>query len=270
MKFPLKSRFYSHASIDPRDRHRVAEIRKMDARPVRRFEELVEAMAGIAFHNPEYAVFYRGQRSDHRNSAGETTFYPTFYRPVSGGRLDGKELERRRLLLENRATELVALFKSERLPGAGTLARHPELAWSVLQHYEACPTPLLDVTHSLRVAASFATEGNREGFVYAVALPHPTGVLTHSAEEEILMVRLLGICPPEAKRPYYQEGYLVGSLPAVQLRRSPHHDGARRVIAKFQIVGNDFWSKRFPAIPREALYPDDDVLRDRLAALTSA
>lgn len=267
MKFPLKSRFYSHASTGPRDRHRVAEIRAMDARPIQRFEDLVEAMAAIAFHNPEYALFFRGQRSDHRNTAGETSFYPTLYRPEAGGRLAGTELARRRTELDARAASLVALFKSSGMPGADKLASFPELSWSVLQHYEVCRTPLLDVTHSLRVAASFATESDGAGYVYALALPHPTGTLTYSAEEELLMVRLLGICPPDAKRAYFQEGYLLGSFPTVQARRGAHLDAGRRVVAKFRVGGKRFWTDRFPAIPHDALYPEDDALRDRLATL---
>ena len=39
--------------------------------------------------------------------------------------------------------------------GISQMKRFPELSWAVLQHYEICPTPVLDVTQSLRVAASF-------------------------------------------------------------------------------------------------------------------
>ncbi len=269
MRFPLKSRFYSHASTEARDRHSVSEIRALEARTVGSYEELVEAMAAVAFHNPEYTFFYRGQRGDHRNGAGETTFYPSLYRPGASGRLEGAVLRKRCADLEVRVHQVTALFKQLELPGFEKLARFPELAWSVLQHYEICPTPLVDVTQSLRVAASFATEGGREGYVYAVALPYPSGTLSYSAEEELLMVRLLGICPPAAKRPYFQEGYLVGSFPSLQARRGPHLDLARRLVAKFRIDGARFWSTRFPAIPREALYPEDDALRDALAGLAS-
>lgn len=267
MRFPLKSRFFSHASAHERDRHRVAEIRALEARRIASYEALVEAMASVAYHNPEYTFFYRGQRSDHRNSAGETTFYPTLYRPGTSGRLDGAELTKRRDELARRTTQVIELFRTLGLPGHDKVARFPELAWSVLQHYEVCPTPLVDVTQSLRVAASFATEGRREGYVYAIALPYPTGTLSFSAEEELMMVRLLGICPPDAKRPYFQEGYLVGSFPSVQPRRGPHLDLARRLVAKFRIDGARFWSSRFPEIPREALYPETDGLRDALAGL---
>lgn len=36
------------------------------------------------------------------------------------------------------------------------LKRQRILHWSILQHYEVSATPLLDVTHSLPIAASFA------------------------------------------------------------------------------------------------------------------
>ena len=37
------------------------------------------------------------------------------------------------------------------------LRRQRILRWSILQHYEICDTPLLDVTQSIRIAASFAS-----------------------------------------------------------------------------------------------------------------
>jgi hypothetical protein len=50
----------------------------------------------------------------------------------------------------------------------------------MLQHYEVCPTPLLDVTHSLRVAASFATEDatDNHAVLYVIAVPQISGAIT--------------------------------------------------------------------------------------------
>lgn len=260
MRQPLKPRLWSHQTHHPRDRQTVPDIRSSAPMPVRHYAELVQAVAMLAFHNPEYALFFRGQRRDHLNSQQQTSCYPTIYRSGNNGRLSDRDLQRRLARLEQHQHALASAFKAQQLPGYDRLEKFPELAWSVLQHYEVCPTPLLDVTHSLRVAASFALppEQAGDGIVYVFALPHPTGTLTYSAEEELLMVRLLGICPPDAKRPYFQDGYLVGSFPVLRQRRGPHLDVARRLVGKFQLKGRSFWNDDFPRIPAAALYPKRD------------
>jgi hypothetical protein len=80
--------------------------------------------------------------------------------------------------------------------------------WAILQHYEVCDTPLLDVTNSLRVAASFATNNPAaEGPVlYVLGVPSLSGSITASSEQGLQIIRLSSICPPEARRPYFQEG----------------------------------------------------------------
>lgn len=267
MRQPMKPRLWCHLTEEPKQRLPVPDIRASKAKTVRSYPELVQAVAKLAFHNPEYALFYRGQGSEHFNSQQQSSCYPTLYRSASNGRLKDRELQQRREQLEHYQHALAAAFRQQRLPGYDKLEKFPELAWSVLQHYEVCPTPLLDVTHSLRVAASFATDKDRDGIVYVYALPHPSGTLTYSAEEELLMVRLLGICPPDAKRPYFQEGYLVGSFPVVRERRGPHLDVARRLIGKFQLKAKAFWSDDFPRIPAAALYPTRDSIQQLCAGL---
>ncbi|HEX4909783.1 MAG TPA: FRG domain-containing protein [Permianibacter sp.] len=268
MRQPMKPRLWSHLTENPRERLTVPEIRASAPASVRDYAELVQAVAKLAFHNPEYALFFRGQGHDHLNSQQQTSCYPTLYRGASNGKLTDRALQQRREQLERFQHALATAFKHEKLPGFDKLEKFPELAWSVLQHYEVCPTPLLDVTHSLRVAASFATRGGKDGYVYVYALPHPSGTLTYSAEEELLMVRLLGICPPDAKRPYFQEGYLVGSFPVVRERRGPHLDVARRLIGKFRLQATSFWSEDFPRIPDAALYPANDSILQLCAGLS--
>ncbi len=267
MRQPMKPRLWSHLTESPRERQPVPDIRAAKAKVVRSYPELVQAIAKLAFHNPEYALFFRGQGTDHLNSQQQTSCYPTLYRSGSNGRLKDRELQTRRAQLEHYQHALAAAFKSAKLPGFDKLEKFPELAWSVLQHYEVCATPLLDVTHSLRVAASFATDQDKDGLVYVFALPYPNGTLTYSAEEELLMIRLLGICPPDAKRPYFQEGYLVGSFPVVRERRGPHLDVARRLIGKFQLKAKAFWSDDFARIPAAALYPAKDSIQQLCAQL---
>ena len=169
--------------------------------------------------------------------------------------------------LEELSNKLIEKIAKRKLEGHEKIGKFPELAWAILQHYEKTGTPLLDLTTSLRVAASFALSENttdllneRRPIVAVFALPHPIGSISYSVEEELLNVKLISICTPKAHRPFFQEGYLVGSFPIRSDRKYPHFDFARRLIAKFELRPDKFWSDRFPAIPKEALYPDDDPM----------
>ena len=72
------------------------------------------------------------------------------------------------------------------------LKRQRILRWSILQHYEICATPLLDVTHSLRIAASFASVSrSRRAFIFVLGLPNLSGAITASAEAGLQVVHLL-------------------------------------------------------------------------------
>ena len=120
---------------------------------------------------------------------------------------------------------------------------------------------MLDLTTSLRVAASFATgSGTHDGVLFVLGLPHPNGSISYYVEEQLLNVRLLSICPPEAVRPYYQEGYVACTFPTRGPEaRGSNHDFARRLIAKFA-VPSSIWSPEFPPIPNSALFPTVDAM----------
>jgi hypothetical protein len=125
------------------------------------------------------------------------------------------------------------------------------LRWSILQHYEICATPLLDVTQSLRVAASFASERTTaEAFIFVLGVPNLSGAVTANAETGIQIVRLTSVCPPNAKRPHVQEGYLLGEYPELsdysQKRLYAHHevDFGKRLVAKFRFDPKSFWKER--------------------------
>ena len=82
--------------------------------------------------------------------------------------------------------------------------------WSLVQHYELWPTPLLDVTTSLRAATSFAlgvAVRRDEGFVYVFALDDIEGdVMELDPRSRFAAVRLSAVCPPSTIRPHLQEG----------------------------------------------------------------
>jgi hypothetical protein len=127
-----------------------------------------------------------------------------------------------------KASELLQELPNERLEGHNALGAAKKiktyriLRWAILQHYDVCDTPLLDITHSLHVASSFAYYENDHGdaFIYVLGLPQVSGSVTASSEHGIQIIRLLSICPPAALRAHYQEGYLTGEYPTIGLEKS--------------------------------------------------
>lgn len=135
-----------------------------------------------------------------------------------------------------------------------------------MQHYEVCWTPLLDITQSLRVACSFAYYKNRgkNCYVFVLGLPYITNRISYNSEHEVVNIRLLSICPPEALRPYYQEGYTTGTLDIENEFDSKEIlDFNRRLIAKFKLPPiSQFENLNFKYIPDDFLFPENDKLRE--------
>lgn len=202
-------------SEDIQVRKTVDAVRLGAGYPIRNYRQLVERVATLSFYNPEFVLFYRGQRRDFRTSSDRSSLYPSLFR----GKLNPRELRRRFDKLE-KAEELLSNNYHEGLPGAKRIHTYRILRWAIIQHYDVCATPLLDVTHSLHVASSFACLENTGGetFIYVLGLPQISGSITASSERGIQIIRLLSICPPNALRPYYQEGYLVGEFPTLGFR----------------------------------------------------
>jgi hypothetical protein len=80
-------------------------------------------------------------------------------------------------------------------------SRHLRVApWAVIQHYELWPTPLLDLTGSLRVAASFAfgvPASRTTGFLYVFSAPGVVNdLMAAPTTARRLTVRLSAVCPP--------------------------------------------------------------------------
>lgn len=241
--------------IDP------TKVGTVEAFPVKTFRELVEQVAKLSFKNKDYMLFYRGQSADHKNRAGNSSFYPSIYR---GDYLSNKEVQERFNLLKSAGKELVSLFESAKIEGYREVKRRKAIQWSILQHYEVCKTPYLDFTHSLRVACSFAMMDNKEeyAYIFVFGLPYLTNRISTNSEHDLVNIRLLSICPPTALRPYFQEGYLAGTDEITTNYSSKTElDFNNRLIAKFKIPNNkDFWGSGFNQIPKESLYPDKDPI----------
>src|SRR6266850_2736658 len=144
-----------------------APIWKAPAFQVNHFRALVEHVARLAYANPDELLFFRGQDRDYQSKAGGTTLYPAIYR---GDSLAGRELRHRFDLLEQAARLLVELFRTSNIDGHKELRQKRYIQWSILQHYEVVPTPLLDLTQSLRVACSFAQLRSTDSTCYVYVL----------------------------------------------------------------------------------------------------
>jgi FRG domain len=245
-------------------------IRKGVGHQVQSYIALAKKVSELQFRNRDYVLLFRGQGNDYRNQHGNTTLKPTLFRPEKVRNPNEQTLVRRFQALEIAEERLIRGYKSPEFLGVERLQRHRILRWSILQHYEVCPTPLLDVTHSLRIAASFASSNgsgsvDKKAFVFVLGVPNLSGAITASAEAGLQIVRLSSVCPPSAVRPHIQEGYQLGEYPEIagyqqKARYAPYEvDFGLRLVAKFWFDPDDFWKRPdFPMVTREALYPDGD------------
>ncbi|MBP7763880.1 MAG: FRG domain-containing protein [Syntrophaceae bacterium] len=249
---------------------KVAEVRcgSLKIHHVKTFSELASKVAKLSFLNRQWMLLYRGQAQDFKTQRNLNSLYPSLYRPPSGKSFNKK-------LKKERFDRLLSKVKILR---EGYLQRFPkyrkeihrlyiyeELCWALLQHYEVVLTPYLDVSSSLRVAASFALKNSSSGYLYVLGMPYPVGSISHFVDSDIKMVRLQAACPPSAKRPHFQEGYLIGSCSVGPEEQNSKENASRRLVAKFFIEDQkSFWTKDFQPIPDEALMPPADINLDWL------
>jgi hypothetical protein len=228
------------------------------------YPDLVEKIAQLSFYNPEHVLLFRGQSRDWPNIRGNTSLKPSIFRPIPGQRSSPRSLELSpRYGTLSHAERLVAEDFS--FTGRQRMVRYRMLRWAILQHYEVCATPLLDVTHSLRVAASFATndDSGAEALFYVLGVPSLSGSITASSEQGIQIIRLSSI---------FKKDTCLGEYPDLVTmdEKQNYHpyeiDFGRRLLAKFRLSRSGFWPKGYNPIPNEALYPD---LRDPLVEFTN-
>jgi hypothetical protein len=252
-----------------------AQIRRADGHVVNTYFELAKKVAELQFLNRDHVLLFRGQASDYKTVKGNSMLKARLFRLNGMRPLTQAQLEKRFKTLRWAEEELVRQYVAAGLQGRERLKRHRTIRWAILQHYEVCPTPLIDVSQSLRIAASFASLDNRSdaAFVFALGVPSLGGAVTASAEAGLEVVRLSSACPPEAVRPHLQEGYLLGEYPEIaDYEQNAHYsyyemDFGRRLLAKFRFDPATLWkSKNFPRVPDEALYPKEH--RDRLLNIT--
>lgn len=242
----------------------IGQIRRNPGISVANYRELVEKVAELAFSNPEFVLLFRGQTSDYPERK-QSTLLPTMFRlDRRHDRIEAYPLGRRYQKLQEKEKRLIRTFPRDYQQ---RLSRNQLLRWAILQHYEICSTPLLDVTHSLHVASSFsfpkADDGRNESYLYVLGLPQISGSVTVVSDQALQIVRLSSVCPPITLRPYFQEGYLICTFPILdtindkmQYKRS-EVDCGNRLIAKFRLKRDGFWGDGFSPLSDEALYPNE-------------
>lgn len=242
----------------------ISEHRLDDGEIVNSFSELIHKIGAIQNIVPEYMIYFRGQSIDYSLKEG-TNLLPSIYRKNTNGELHSYELKERIEKLIDTEEKVMKYFYKKKI-GLNDfnlftkLNRNKELKWALIQHYEIAKTPLIDLTYSIDVAATFALLGNKNdyGYIYLIALPYPKNSIDINVDEKLINIRLNCFCPPEARRPHYQDGILVGTYPFDydNTERKKEYDIASRLIKKFRIKNSkEFWDKDFKAIPESIIYP---------------
>lgn len=246
----------------------VAEIRKSKGSIVTSYSDLANRVAMLGYRNHKYNLLFRGQNTDHLDRNERTKMYPSIYRPTSPRLTESVRLARFSAL--DKGTKLLSRSRSS-LGVHSILKEYEEYYMAILQHYQLVRTPMLDLTQSLLVAASFALQGSATGFLYVLGMRHPHGSISHYIDDEIVLVKLQNVCPPEALRPHYLEGYLVGKLPKTS-SKDAGDNFARCIIGKYLLdnSGGTFWGNGFRAVEKEILLPPDDSYLSKLKSILAA
>ena len=256
--------------------------------PVHSFRDLFRVVAFLNVMNKATTLLFRGQTQDLEPR-------PTLLRdmwPVPGSRTCVKlSLDRNYYWAQlGPLCDLVSHLLEGELPRHAPFDRYSHrdgrrlriAPWAVIQHYELWPTPLVDLTSSLRVAASFALgipRGGKEGylFVYDVSdiVTDLMDLVVRPGQEQVpepITYRLSAVCPPQMDRPHLQEGFLIGNsqFSREHLTDTTNSYLANRVVAKFRLVDDrsggrsTFWSSDFPKHQLGSLLPraeEDDFKR---------
>ncbi|MDB5231060.1 MAG: hypothetical protein JWN76_1865 [Chitinophagaceae bacterium] len=246
----------------------VNRIRASDGFPISTFRELMNEVANVTLSNKNYEMYYRGQSKDYKNNQAvfykdripKTIIYPTICRPETNNDGNPKHSIKKSQITKRyeELAQMIDLFRGKR-------SYFNEYYYSLFQHYEILPTPLIDITQSLRVAASFALEKSTKGYVYVFGLPYPNQSISYYSDLGMVLIKLQNVVPVKALRPRYQEGYLVGKYP-IRATKTNADDLSNRMVAKFLIdnTSGNFWDKYFLPMPKEIIYPAEDEVEGSL------
>lgn len=249
----------------------VSKVRASDGFEVTTFRKLMEEVAYVTLNNPQFEMYYRGQNKDYKNNQGvfyqnrnpKTTIYPSICRPEK--KADGTlKYSVRKAQIEKRYEELSKILELV----DRRKSYFNEYYYALFQHYDILPTPFIDITQSLRVAATFALRNSSKGYVYVFGLPYPNQSISYFADHGIVLMKLQNMVPAAALRPRFQEGYLVGKFPILP-NKTNGDDLANRLVAKFLVddSNGNFWDQYFQPMPEDLIYPENDSIEKELIKL---
>lgn len=230
------------------------------------FHDLIVEIAELSYKNPDVMLFFRGQTKNYINIS-TIDLKPSIYRKSVLGmqeKFEGLKYFSNKLIdkiEEANNSSRIELSKNE----IEEISNIEILQHSILQHYEVWPTPFLDVSQSIKVACTFASLNNDGecGYIYVLALPYIKGRISVDSEEYITNIRLISIGSSYAKRPFFQEGYLVKTeYTKPGNRELRKFDFNRRLVAAYEFKNNeDFWGNERP-INKAYIYPPKDTMKD--------
>lgn len=254
----IKDEYLKEYSESRLSKHVTSFVRRTPIK-IETFHDLVVEIAELAYLNPDYMLFFRGQESLIRNRT-LATLYPSIYRYELRS-----EIDREFKILNFASKKLVEILSREnvQIGNIEEIKRIKKMQIAILQHYEVCKTPYLDVTHSLRVACSFATNKlTDKGYIFVLALPYLTGRISVDSEDDITNMRLISICTNNAKRPFFQDGYLVGTEFTDRYYTEKNLlDFNNRLVAIYEFDNTpNFWGSNETRIINEVLYPENDPM----------
>ena len=247
-----------------------------DLWPVQTYRDLLEAVSFLGAMNKGLTLFYRGQT---KNSDPVPTIFRDKWQPLQSGEYVPISAASRPYYFGRLSDLGHAVYKICDTPALGLprwrgLRDLREIQWAIIQHYGIWPTPLIDITSSLRVAASFglglfpgSSSSPKVAYLYVVGLPYSTAWISFDANQGLVLARLQSACPPIAKRPHFQDGFLLGTSPLAGVEQSDCDESrlARRLVAKFELHDSgSFWDSDFPVIGSGALLPRRDDLLEHL------
>lgn len=260
---------YVNEVVWERQEATVNRIRASEGFKVSSFRSLMDEVAMVTISNKNFEMFYRGQSKDYKNNQAvyykdrkaKSTILPSICRPEK--KLDGSyKYSIRKDLITKRYEDLSKMVELVR----GSRGSYfNEYYYALLQHYDILPTPLIDITQSLRVAATFALRKSQTGYLYVFGLPYPNQSISYYSDLGIVLMKLQNVVQTKAIRPRYQEGFLVGKYP-IRPTKSNSDDLANRMVAKFFVdnTKGNFWDPHFPPMPDEVLYPPNDEIEKKL------
>ena len=236
---------------------------------IKSYHELLFKLAELNFYNKRFQLLFRGQEKDYPINKDNlrSNLYPSILRVKNKS---FKSKKRKNEIIKN----FERLKKTEKLldevfGGNSWLNKYLNnnqiLKWAIIQHYEICTTPLLDVTGSLQTALTFAIGEKNEGYLYVLGFPQRAGPISVSIESNTQLIDLSQICPPEALRPHFQNGILAGDFPSYDHIDKTHgkngmngNNFSCRLLSKFHLTNCKNWkAEGFHLTPKDILFPNE-------------